>query len=580
MRCYPLLIAALADLLMAASAPRPAAHYRMPLPVDGQAASVDGQAASVAAKKVGPQVGHFVQPIDHRNPSRGNFTQRFWWNADYYRGPGSPVIMMAPIEDDPSWKVSWMNSSKLPGAFAEAVGGAIVMMEHRYYGESSPVANLTAETLQPVNLDNMIQDIAGSSKPDMAPWVLTGCSYAGALTAWTHHFAPGTFWAYHASCATVQAIESYSAYWDAVEAVLPRNCSADMKQVMAHIDDVFTTGTNESRQEIKTRFGFGDLKHDDDFLAALAETLPAWQAGQFFHGDMGVTRMCNYVENIWPADGNGTGHFGTATAEIPGKEGVGGKKAMDGLSKWYRELAIPETCSWYDDYYKDYDKNTVECFDTYNPLSPRYTNTSTSHTWGRQYEWVKCNEPWGQFRVGGPNATNGIVSKHYTSEYRRRQCDLLFPETNGYKPGLAMGRTVESLNKRTGGWNAVNTTRLMWVNGQYDPWRGLTVAAHERPGGPLNGTTLAPHWILPNASHCSDMWMENGKVNPVIDTFQKQIIKKMTTWVREFYTQHGKAGTASGGGDEEVDATSCTAQGTCGTTVFKCYPPGSADGDD
>jgi hypothetical protein len=52
-------------------------------------------------------------------------------------------------------------------------------------------------------------DQSGNSNAAKAPWVLVGGSYSGALAAWTETTAPGTFWAYHASSAPVQAIENY-----------------------------------------------------------------------------------------------------------------------------------------------------------------------------------------------------------------------------------------------------------------------------------------------------------------------------------------------------------------------------------
>jgi hypothetical protein len=33
----------------------------------------------------------FTQLLDHDNPSAGTFQQKFWWNAEYWAGPGSPV---------------------------------------------------------------------------------------------------------------------------------------------------------------------------------------------------------------------------------------------------------------------------------------------------------------------------------------------------------------------------------------------------------------------------------------------------------------------------------------------------------
>ena len=96
------------------------------------------------------------------------------------------------------------------------------MIEHRYWGESSPYTNLTTENLQLLTLKNAIGDLTyfaktvdlpfdknKSSNAPQAPWVLSGGSYSGALSAWTESTSPGTFWAYHSSSAPVQAIYNY-----------------------------------------------------------------------------------------------------------------------------------------------------------------------------------------------------------------------------------------------------------------------------------------------------------------------------------------------------------------------------------
>jgi hypothetical protein len=33
----------------------------------------------------------FEQLIDHSNPSLGTFSQQYWWNSTFWKGPGSPV---------------------------------------------------------------------------------------------------------------------------------------------------------------------------------------------------------------------------------------------------------------------------------------------------------------------------------------------------------------------------------------------------------------------------------------------------------------------------------------------------------
>lgn len=74
----------------------------------------------------------------------------------------------------------------------------------RYWGESSPSDNLTAETLQYLTLHQAILDFTNfaknvdlpfdtdhSSNADNAPWVFSGGSYSGALAAWTESTEPG-----------------------------------------------------------------------------------------------------------------------------------------------------------------------------------------------------------------------------------------------------------------------------------------------------------------------------------------------------------------------------------------------------
>lgn len=37
----------------------------------------------------------FTQLLDHDDPSKGTFQQKFWWNSQYWAGPGSPVCLRA-----------------------------------------------------------------------------------------------------------------------------------------------------------------------------------------------------------------------------------------------------------------------------------------------------------------------------------------------------------------------------------------------------------------------------------------------------------------------------------------------------
>lgn len=288
--------------------------------------------------------GVFQQLIDHDNPGLGTFPQRFWYSTEFYAGPGSPVIFMTPGESAADRYTGYLTNRTLTGLFAQAVGGAVVMMEHRYWGTSSPVQELTTKNLQYLTLKNSIYDTTyfanhvnlpfdnnGTSKASKAPWVFSGGSYAGALSAWTNSVAPGTFWAYHATSAVVEAIDDFWTYFNPVMQGMPKNCSSDVQQVVNYIDGVLALGTPKAKQALKDKFGLGGIVHDDDFASALENGPWNWQSHDFATGYSGFYEFCDYVENQWPG----------STAPAPGAGGVGLIKALDGYAKWTKEVMLP-----------------------------------------------------------------------------------------------------------------------------------------------------------------------------------------------------------------------------------------------
>lgn len=96
------------------------------------------------------------------------------------------------------------------------------------------------------------------------------------------------------------------------------------------------------------------------------------------------------------------------------------------------------------------------------------------------------------------------------------------------------------LNDRTGGWNNVNTTRLMWANGGLDPWKPATVSSNFRPGGPLKSTPEAPVRVLPGAAHCGDLLLRNAQANEAVMEIYQAEVQNMKEWVGDFYKENDK----------------------------------------
>jgi hypothetical protein len=419
-------------------------------------------------------------------------------------------------------------------------------LEHRYWGTSTPFTDLTTENLKYLTLENSIHDLTyfankvrlpfakhSHSNAKDVPWVFSGGSYSGALAAWTEAVDPGTIWAYHASSAPVEAISDYWGYFLPVQLGMPKNCSADVSLVIDHMDDVLLHGSDDEVLALKTKFGMQDVKHNDDFMAALENGPWLWQGNQFYR-TTGFYDWCDYIENVHPSQtGNGTNSTTYAnTTALPSASGVGLEKALEGYAAWTKADFLPGYCESFG--YFEGEMNT-DCLDTYNPANPMFTDTSLSNTLDRQWVWMTCNEPFGYWQDGAPADRPTIVSRLVDAAYWTRQCGLYFPPApDGTEYGIAEGRTYEDVNGYTDGWDNVNTTRLIYVNGEFDPWREASVSSDLRPEGPLASTEYVPVKIVPGGFHTSDLVTQNGAVNAGVQKVIDEVVEQIAEWVGEF----------------------------------------------
>lgn len=222
--------------------------------------------------------GTFDQLIDHSNPSLGTFEQRYWYGSQYWNGSGSPIIMVNPGEQAADgFNKTYTTLLRLPGLMAKELGGAVVILEHRYWGGSSPYDNLTVENLQYLTLENSIKDNTyfarnfdapfdktGKSSPKHAPWIFTGGSYPGALAGWIAVKDPGTFWAYYGTSGVVEAIGDFWQYFVPVKEAAPKNCTADLNTVIEYVDHTLQHGSPKEKAQLKDKFKLGNLQ-DADF---------------------------------------------------------------------------------------------------------------------------------------------------------------------------------------------------------------------------------------------------------------------------------------------------------------------------
>ena len=71
----------------------------------------------------------FAQILDHNDLSKGTFSQRFWWNAEYWAGPGSPVVLFTPGEIAADNYGGYLTNQTITGLYAQEIKGAVIMVE-------------------------------------------------------------------------------------------------------------------------------------------------------------------------------------------------------------------------------------------------------------------------------------------------------------------------------------------------------------------------------------------------------------------------------------------------------------------
>ncbi|KAI2465384.1 endoprotease endo-Pro [Annulohypoxylon bovei var. microspora] len=498
-------------------------------------------------------ISYFEQYIDHNNPEFGTFKQSYWYNATHWKGPGSPVVLITPGESAAKGYEIFLTEAAISGLIAKEVGGAVILIEHRYWGNSTPYENQTTKNLQFLNTDQAIADFThfartvklpfdmngtGITNAPNAPWIWSGCSYPGALGAWTESIAPGTFWATHSTSGPLEAIYDFWQYFHGTQQGMPKNCSKDYSAIVDHVDRVVTHGSRKEQTDLKHLFGLQDLTHLDDVASAIASPIWKWQSLDFYSGYSSFYAMCDAIEGFFPNS--------TKPSNSTSSCGVGLKKALPNFAKWYKASYLPGHCTELGSGSAWQGSLDVGCFDTYNASSPMFTDLSEANPFERTWMWMTCNDPYFWWQTGAPANRPTLMSRLTNASYWQRQCALNFPRDGAYTYASAAGRTAADVNAHTRGWALPDHldagSRVLFVNGEFDPWRAASVASEFRPGGPLVSSPDVPSFVVPGGRHCSDLFVGNGLVNPGVKKVQDEIVKQMAVWTAEFYGSKARRG--------------------------------------
>ena len=235
---------------------------------------------SYPAYNVSTPVDHFHNESKYEPHTDAKFPLRYWFDAQYYK-PGGPVIVLSGGETSGEDRFPFLQKGIL-SQLANATNGIGVILEHRYYGESWPTANLSTKSLRFLTTDQSVADAAyfaqnvkfpGMEHLDLTskttPYIAYGGSYAGAFVAILRKVYPDVYWGAISSSGVTEAIWDFAEYFRAAYVYGPPECVKRTQKLQHVVDNVFTADEGYATVDTKAVrefFGFPNISTVPEFM--------------------------------------------------------------------------------------------------------------------------------------------------------------------------------------------------------------------------------------------------------------------------------------------------------------------------
>ncbi|CAK79704.1 unnamed protein product (macronuclear) [Paramecium tetraurelia] len=421
----------------------------------------------------------FTQKLDHNDPtSKEVFRQRYHVYDDYVvRNQPESVILYICGE----WTCDGIGSGLTFDA-AQQLKALVLVLEHRYFGQSQPFGDWSTPNLKYLNIHQALDDIAYfiqdvkakglfNIKPN-TPWIHLGGSYPGALSAWFRYKYPHLTIGGLASSAVVKAVACYhdydmQVYLSALES--SQECVDRIQQVNEKIEADLIKSPNT----IKAEFKASELT-DIEFLSMIADIYAGMVQGRK------RSKMCERLE---------------------------GGATLDDWFKQVKEMAL-ETVdqeSYGSEFLKD--------------ISIDFSKNS------RQWTYQTCIEV-GYFQTANPNVEQSTRSQQLKLDFFRNLCE--------YSYGISIFPDEERTNAYFGGLD-INVDHLIFSNGSDDPWQHASITKWKQ------GKEYDVKYIkCKDCSHCIDLKATKADDPPELTQARKEILAIFQQWINEYNDQQSQ----------------------------------------
>ncbi|KAK6534082.1 hypothetical protein TWF281_005420 [Arthrobotrys megalospora] len=474
----------------------------------------------------------FPQKVDHFDPSNNNtFQQRYWISTHFYK-PGGPVFVLEGGETSGVGRIEYMQTG-IGRYITEYLGGIGIVLEHRYYGKSYVTPNLTVENLKWLNTAQSLKDNAyfaenlwkelpanlSHIRPDTAPFISYGGSYAGSKSAFLQVEYPEAYYGSLASSAVVWAGENFWEYNEPVRKHGDPICVAILQETARRIDTYSSVG-GPVWSNFKELFGLKKVE-DRDAANFIFGILGVWQGGNWDKKQDGAKSWDKFCGNI--TEGLNDGYSGQDCPEkvLSARPDLDLEEGVRNFAKWTR-ASMGSSCG---------NDEAAKCVGTWN--QEEFEGESLGDSW-RLWTWQVCTE-WGYLIPGAPVGFPTLMPRIVDLKYLRRICQYSFKMSPDF--------VIDSSKVlKYGGYN-LTAPRLMYIDGTHDPWLYATPHSLHSPQKDRSDELSV---LIEEAWHHND---ENGLGDISKEPFRIQDVHirevgVVRGWVEEFHEKKGNKWTS------------------------------------
>ncbi|KAF2848562.1 serine peptidase-like protein [Plenodomus tracheiphilus IPT5] len=465
--------------------------------------------------------------------ANGSFNLRYWFDSTYYK-PGGPVFVLLGGETDGEERLPFLQKG-IVHQVIKATGGLGVILEHRYYGKSFPVPDLTTKNLRFLSTEQSLAEIDYFARnvhfdgidsdltAPKTPWVVYGGSYAGAQAAFLRVVYPETFWGAISSSGVTTAIYDYWQYFEPARLFGPPDCIKNTQLLIDVVDGILIRQNDTAKvQALKDVFGLPNVTDNRDF-AQIITGVYGLQSTNWDPKENSAS-LFNYCQNITADEPSGE-NLRSSIADLVSTAGYSSNTLVQNITlnavAWVNSSALT--------YWRSSNQTQDSYFTSLNATALQSYTTLEDYG-ATSWSYQVCTE-WGYIQTGNtPADIKPLISRTLDVDYLTFNCRAQF--------NITTPPEVERINKY--GNYSIEYERLAFLGGNADPWRPATPLWYPES---RNSSTEHPWHLI---SHGVHHWEENGifenettaDLPPPQVVYAQQFLKNFVVdWVEEFNGQ-------------------------------------------